>query len=170
MIREKIQCPSSDRTSHTLLTALKGNDSGESWLRFINYYEPMLLAWAKKRGLDDARAREAISDVYLKLIEHLPKFVYDPDQRFRNWLRTILEHSIVDMVRRHGKIVILSNEKMEAHLAASRSVDGDLPQEFVQSVERRIRLANRIVRAVRERVSCQTWQAFIEPRLKKSLV
>lgn len=128
----------------------------------------MLLAWAKKRGLDDTRAREALSDVYVKLVEHLPKFVYDPDQRFRNWLRTILERAIIDMGRRQAKIIVLPNEQMEAHLSSASSPDVDLPQAFVDGVERRIALANRIVRAVRARVCSQTWRAFYRTEIEEA--
>ena len=167
MIQKNFQSPASERTSPTLLIALKGRDAGESWLRFINQYEPMLLAWAKKRGLDDTRAREALSDVYVKLVEHLPKFVYDPDQRFRNWLRTILERAIIDMGRRQSKFIVLPNEKIEAHQSFACSPDCELPQAFVDGVERRIALANRIVRAARARVSSQTWRAFYRTEIEE---
>lgn len=146
--------------------ALKGRDAGESWFRFINQYEPMLLAWARKRGLDDTLAQEAVSDVYLKLIEQLPKFVYDPDRRFRSWLRTILEHAIVDMHRRQARMVVVPNEKMETHWALHSSEHSDPPEEFFEGIERRIKLANQIVRAVQGRVNKKTWQAFFRTEVQ----
>lgn len=152
--------PAEPRTSQTLLLGLKQPGSSEHWRRFVEQYEPMMRRWAQRKGLADEVARDVISEVYVKLVEHLPKFVYDPDQRFRGWLRRTLDHAIIDQYRRGQATRTLTNQELDLHLASHGVSALDEHDEILDDLTKRLQTANRLVQLVRKRVNPKTWRAF----------
>jgi RNA polymerase sigma-70 factor (ECF subfamily) len=76
-------------TPVSLLQKLRRPEDGQAWGEFVELYTPLLLAWARKLGLQDADATDLVQDVFVLLLRKMPGFVYDPSRSFRGWLRTI---------------------------------------------------------------------------------
>lgn len=61
-----------------------------AWDRFVSLYTPFLLACSRRAGLNEHDASELVQDVFLHLLDQLPKFEYDEGRRnFRGWLKTV---------------------------------------------------------------------------------
>ena len=75
-------------TSASLLERLQGPDP-TAWRRFVDLYTPMLFAFARRLGCDEADAADLVQEVFLILMEKLPHFRYDAGKSFRAWLWTV---------------------------------------------------------------------------------
>src|SRR5437764_15107799 len=76
-------------TSLTLLDWLRAPDAAEAWSRFVRLYTPLLFDWARRLGLSADEAGDLVQDVFVVLVQELPRFSYRPDGSFRAWLKTI---------------------------------------------------------------------------------
>src|ERR1700722_3362463 len=77
-------------TSASLLQQIRVESRADSWERFVRLYTPLLLYWARRRGLQDTDAADLVQDVLIVLVRKLPEFQYQPGRSFRGWLRTVL--------------------------------------------------------------------------------
>ncbi len=82
-------------TRITLLTRLRGASDAEAWRTFVDLYLPLVYRYCRKRGLQDADARDVTQQVLASVHRAIEKFQYDPERgRFRSWLGTIAQHEI----------------------------------------------------------------------------
>ncbi len=81
--------PLTDRTPASLLERLRGSADPATWDRLVDLYAPLVHAWGRRAGLQDADAADLVQDTFLLLHDKLPEFRYDPRRSFRNWLRTL---------------------------------------------------------------------------------
>lgn len=118
----------------------------------------MLLRWGRQMGLSESAAFEALSDVYCKLIEHLPTFIYDPKRSFRGWLHRVLQNAVMDQRRKQiRRPLSFSSDLLQAAAALScEEVETEFSEAFSQLVEQ----AQAWVLIVQSRVSEKTWKAF----------
>lgn len=107
-------------TSPTLLQKLREPDSRVAWDRFVDLYTPLLLAWARRTGLQDHDAADLVQEVFLVLLRKLPEFQYDPARRnFRGWLRTVCLNKWRDRQRLLAANMPQAGEAAVAELEAS---------------------------------------------------
>jgi RNA polymerase sigma-70 factor (ECF subfamily) len=142
------------------LIGLLGNSvpPAAAWDRFVEIYGPVILDWCRQCNLQDADANDVTQEALLRLAQALPSFEYNPERRFRGWLRTVVHHCVCDWcaARRGG---------------ASGSGDTSV-LELLESVPAREQLVDRLERQfdqellqlamqrVRDRVEPQTWLVF----------
>jgi RNA polymerase sigma factor (sigma-70 family) len=162
--------PNSDelRTSATLLRQLNDTDPDSkeaAWRRFMERYQEMISLWCRRRGLQHDDAEMVTSMVLAKLAAEMGQFEYDPARRFRSWLKTVVRNTVIDFLRsqqrrpwergRGG-----SPDKDGPDLEAPAACD-DLVQELNEELEKEMRLAERVVAAVRARVKeSYRWEAY----------
>ena len=83
-----------DTTSASLLAKIQNpateSDRQIAWQRFVEFYTPMLLLWARRLGTQEADTADLVQNVFAVVVKEMPKFRYDPNKKFRAWLRTIL--------------------------------------------------------------------------------
>ncbi|HLW68518.1 MAG TPA: sigma-70 family RNA polymerase sigma factor [Gemmataceae bacterium] len=89
-----------DSTPVSLVLRLHRLDDTEAWRRFAELIVPLLDAWARRLGLQEAEAADLVQDVFAILLEQLPSFRYDPKRSFRGWLWTILSRTAGKRSRR----------------------------------------------------------------------
>jgi RNA polymerase sigma-70 factor (ECF subfamily) len=89
-----------DTTSPSLLVRLQRPGETNAWTRFVQLYTPLLLVWLRSWGLQEQDAADLAQEVFLVLLKKLPEFRYDPQQRFRQWLKTIALNKFRDFRRR----------------------------------------------------------------------
>jgi RNA polymerase sigma-70 factor (ECF subfamily) len=152
-------------TSCSLLRQLAAPDGREdAWRRFFQRYQPMLLAWCRNRGLQPDDAEEVAGRVLDRLARKLPEFQYDPDRRFRAYLRVVVENAVRDYREELGQPGHRGSGHPDARealaqLAAADSVDlvaGELDSHLTGAMDQARQLAERVRAAVDEK----TWLAF----------
>ena len=88
-------------TRITLLARLRSADDAQAWRTFVDLYLPLVYRYCRRRGLQDADARDVSQQVLASVHRAIDKFEYDPQRgRFRNWLGTIALHEIGRHARR----------------------------------------------------------------------
>ncbi len=87
---------------------LAGNMSGFN--KLYTRYERQLFFYIKSMVHTRETAEDIFQEVWMKVIEKLPKFSFKG--AFRNWLYTIAHHKTIDYIRKSGKekLVSLSQE------------------------------------------------------------
>lgn len=152
------------KTSPTLLLAVRSLEDPENWQRFLATYEPLMVRWLKSKGVPEFAVGEILSDVYVKLVIQLPKFVYNPSKSFRAWLRTVVENTLLDSEKKayHRYELTADHASLESLLNWSFQTDDSVAvfDEIVESFEQRVALARDIVKRVKKRVAANSWQAF----------
>jgi RNA polymerase sigma-70 factor (ECF subfamily) len=87
-------------TSTTLLVRLQQSPSDEAaWAEFVERYGQRIHGWCLNWGLQEADAQDVSQTVLLKLLKAVQDFRYDPEQKFRAWLKTVTHHAWRDLVR-----------------------------------------------------------------------
>jgi RNA polymerase sigma-70 factor (ECF subfamily) len=144
-----------DTTPVSLLERLRQPDQPDAWGRFVELYTPLLLYWARKRGLQPHDAADLVQDVFTTLVQKLPEFTYDRRKSFRNWLRTVLVNKWRDRQRRHALPVTAGAEAL-AEIAAPDDRDA-----FWEGEHRR-HLLRRALELMQAEFTPATWKACWE--------
>jgi RNA polymerase sigma-70 factor (ECF subfamily) len=144
-------------TRITLLTRLRSPTDAEAWRTFVDLYLPLVYRYCRKRGLQDADARDVTQQVLANVHRAMESFEYDPRKgKFRNWLGTIALREIMryqQKSRRPGKG---GGDGLGDSLAGQESgqVDAAWQEEFNSHI-----FAAALDR-VRTEFDGPTWQAF----------
>ena len=128
-------------TSSTLLEGLKRHDDSRAWQRFSVRYEPMVLAFALKLGLNETDAQDVSQETMLAFVEGYWGGRYDPDKgRLRNWLFGIAHRKVIDTRRRRPKEVVVSDRtdvgRFMGNVESPEEVQAVWEQEWQRSVLR----------------------------------
>jgi RNA polymerase sigma-70 factor (ECF subfamily) len=148
-----------DKTSISLLERLRSPDPAEAWERFVELYTPLLLYWARKRGLQPQDAADLVQDVFTVLVQKLPEFTYDPGKSFRNWLRTVLFNKWRDRWR-SPSLPVRGGEEALAEVAAPDDLDA-----FWEGEHRR-HLLRRAMELMQAEFTPTTWKACWESAIE----
>ena len=90
-------------TQPSLLVRLKDAHDREAWERFVDLYAPLVYAFVRKRGLQDADAADLTQDVMRQVALAAHSLEYDPKRgSFRGWLFTVVQSRLTDHWRREG--------------------------------------------------------------------
>jgi RNA polymerase sigma factor (sigma-70 family) len=148
------------RTSVTLLGRLRARQSDPAaWAEFVARYEPLISAWGRRWGLQDADTHDVTQTVLLRLAERIGAFQYDPTRSFRGYVKTLARYAwldLMDLKRRPGANGSGDTGVLEAldHVTARDDLSERLADEFDRE------LYERAADAVRARVEPHTWEAF----------
>lgn len=147
----------SPSTRITLLTRLRSAGDAEAWRTFVDLYLPLVYRYCRKRGLQDADARDVSQQVLASVHRAIEKFEYDPQRgRFRGWLGTIAAHEIGRYLARDRRPGKGGGDGVGNTLAeqASGEVDSAWQEEFNAHI-----FASALDR-VRPEFDELTWRAF----------
>jgi RNA polymerase sigma-70 factor (ECF subfamily) len=142
-----------DSTSVSLLRRLRKPEHEAAWARFVELYAPLIFHWAKTRGLSPTDAADLVQDVLTVLVEKLPEFEYDPNRRFRGWLRTVTLNKANDFHRRNN---VRANSGLEESIAQV-SVAGEV--DLFEESQYRNYLVHRALELMQAEFRETTWQA-----------
>jgi RNA polymerase sigma-70 factor (ECF subfamily) len=146
-------------TSATLLGMLgSALPSEAAWKRFVELYGPVILDWCRRSSLQDADAHDVTQETLLRLAQYLPDFHYDPNRRFRGWLRTVVHHCLCDWVEEQRRSASGTGDTAVLSLLSSLPAREALVERLEQQFDREL-LEQAMVR-VRQRVEPQTWRVF----------
>jgi RNA polymerase sigma factor (sigma-70 family) len=89
-------------TRRSLLSRLKSWDNQDSWREFFDTYWRLLYDFARKAGLDDGAAQDAVQETILCVAKQMQGFKYDPSiGSFKSWLLQITRRRVADQMRQH---------------------------------------------------------------------
>lgn len=87
-------------TRLSLLLQVKDPRAEEAWTYFVGQYRPFIVKLIQDVfPLDASEAEDVAQEVLLKLLRAMKQFEYDPQQKFRSWLRTITRNAVRDALR-----------------------------------------------------------------------
>lgn len=91
-------------TRESLLSRLRDAGDDEGWQRFFDCYWSLIYGLARRRGLNDSEAREALQETLVALVRTMPTFRYEPERcSFKSWLRHLAQKKIADQFRRRSR-------------------------------------------------------------------
>ena len=99
-----------DTTSVSLLHRLQKTREPRAWEQFVQLYVPLIYHWAKNHGFSHADRNEVVQEVLIVMAKKLPQFEYDPNLRFRGWLRTITVNKANDLHRKKSREVLTQGD------------------------------------------------------------
>ncbi len=119
----------------------------DSWDAFYRVYHPYVLLYVRVfRPLSAPITDEdAVQEIFLKLIEHLPEIEFKTEWHFRSYLKSVCQNYMLDLVRKYEKQTYEQITK-ELELTAP----GDSPEQAAAKSEHREALA-RLVAKLPER-------------------
>jgi RNA polymerase sigma factor (sigma-70 family) len=92
------------RTRETLLARLKDWGDQKSWCDFYDTYWRLIYAVAKKAGLSEQEAEDALQETVISIAKEIGEFNYDPKKgRFKNWLLQQTKWRIADQFRKRQR-------------------------------------------------------------------
>jgi RNA polymerase sigma-70 factor (ECF subfamily) len=140
---------------------------------FFQRYQPLILAWCRRRGLHEDDAEDVGSRVLEKLFRAFREGKYDSRRRFRSWLKTVVDHAVSDWLRaraRHpgDRGVGASDHQEILNNLTAPDASAELVEELDRSLDRERRLVQQAVAQVQREYDpqSQTWRAFEELALK----
>lgn len=93
-------------TRASLLSRLKDWDDEESWRDFLNLYQPLITATARRAGLSESEAEDVVQETVVAVTKKMRDFKYDPARgSFKGRLRVLTQRRIADHQRRAGRRV-----------------------------------------------------------------
>jgi len=153
------------RTRSSLLRRLKDSSDEESWKEFVTLYEPLLLAYARRRGLAEEDASDVTQEVLASLFRSLPGFELTRDRgRFRTWLWRVVQNSIADWGRRQARRH--RAEKGWRERIRPPTGDAEREHEAEWNAAYRKRVLELALQRVRKKTSPVKWTCFERHKLE----
>lgn len=151
-------------TKLSLLAKLADAQSrAEVWPTFVEKYGKAIYAWCLKWGASAEDAEDIVQQTLLTVFLKLELFKHGGRFTFRGWLRQIARHTWLKIIEKTAKSKPVDTEEMERlssiKLLKTVGAREDLINSFDQLACEEIR--DMAFAKVRERVSEQTWQAYI---------
>lgn len=146
-------------TSASLIARIQRQEP-DAWRKLADVYTPLVYGWARRGGLSDADAADAVQEVFRSVYAHATDFDARGEQSsFRAWLWTITRNQVRLFYRRRG-----ATAQAQGGTDATRRISEypdwiDNEEEPVTSSERRA-LLQRTLAVIRGDFDDTTWQAF----------
>ena len=145
-------------TRPTLLQRVAGGTDQKSWSEFVALYEPLLRAFARKKGMRPHDGEDVVQVIFVSLLRKLP--AYDRSRgRFRTWLWQIARNAVVDYWRKEKSLATAEDQKK------AMPVEGP-DEEDEWNREHRRRILEFAMEQVREQTLAKSWACFEEHILR----
>jgi RNA polymerase sigma factor (sigma-70 family) len=138
---------------------IRDSDDRVAWGQFIEIYAPLVHAYARTRGLQDADAADVTQEVLHAVAKHAERFDYDPARgSFRGWLFRITLNKLRDLLsRRKAHAMGSGDTRMQEILSNAPAAGGD---EETWNQHHAWRLFLWAAEKARVDFREKTWQAF----------
>ncbi len=147
----------SSSTNNQLIARLLDPEDQAAWNEFVRIYESAIGQVANKLGLRPADAADATQEVLIHLASAISK--WQPDGKpssFRRWLYRVSRNKML-------KLIDKSRNEAGREAAITRllaATDAASEPESMLTIEIRRQVLLVAVRAIRDRFSKKSWQAF----------
>src|SRR5688572_20424893 len=94
----------SPSTRYSLLLRIKDPQNHAAWVEFIEIYEPLVYRVARRKGLQDADARNLCQEVFQAVAKSVRNWTaHERPSSFRGWLFRVARNVIVDAFRQQRR-------------------------------------------------------------------
>jgi RNA polymerase sigma-70 factor (ECF subfamily) len=151
-----MQSPSLTRAS--LLLRIRDPHDRLAWGEFVGLYAPLVHAYGRHHGLQDADAADLVQEVLRRVARASPQFEYDRSRgTFRGWLLTVTRNELFKMGRSRKETRGSGDTAVQGLLAQEperAQADDDWDREYHWNLF--LWAAERVKSEFRD----ATWQAF----------
>lgn len=151
-------------TRTSLLLQVQSAENAEAWETFVATYQPVIYRMARRRGMQDADARDVVQDVLMRVSDAIPRYEQKPGIRFRNWLGRVAKNTILTTLTRAPQDVGKGGSVAEDIFAALPE-GADIPTDELD-VELMRETYHRAAALVRTEVNAETWEAFAKTAIR----
>lgn len=150
----------SPETQPSLLVRLRIAGDELAWSQFVDLYGPLIYAYLRRQGLQDADVADLTQDVLRQVSAAVKTFEYDPRQgTFRGWLFTVVRNRLRTYWQREvGRGQGEGGSAAFAKIHAVADHAPDAAAEWDAAFERQ--LFHYAAETIRADFSETTWQAF----------
>jgi RNA polymerase sigma-70 factor (ECF subfamily) len=147
-------------TRHSLIVKLRDPTAAEAWREFVALYEPLVYGLARRKGLQDADARDLCQEVFKAVAGAVDQWDPDPARgSFRGWLSRIARNLLLNFLTRkqhepRGSGSTSVHELLDAQPAADPSATTLFEAEYKRRVFRWA------AAEIKSEFTPTTWQAF----------
>src|SRR5262245_54467725 len=146
-------------TRHSLLVRLRDTSDERAWTEFVTIYEPAIYGFARKKGLQDADARDLSQEVLRSVAGAIDRWEPDPCKGpFRAWLFRIARNSLIDLAAKHRLHPRGSGDSDVQRLLEQQP--GDDVDSRLFDMEYKRQLFHWAAEAIRGEFTASTWTAF----------
>ncbi len=147
-------------TSATLLARLRDRADADAWKRLVDLYAPLLSAWLRRHGLQEADVDDLVQEVLLTVAREAPRFEYSGRTgAFRHWLRNILANRLREFWRgRRLRPVATGDSDFVDLLDQLQDPDSGISHLWDQEHDQHI--IQRLLAMIEPQFAPSTWQAF----------
>jgi RNA polymerase sigma-70 factor (ECF subfamily) len=147
-------------TRNTLIAKIRDPANAHAWGEFIAIYEPLVYRLARRKGLQDADARDLSQEVFHSVARAIDRWSPDTARGpFRAWLFTIARNLCINFLSRRGAAAIGPGDTANLdRLAAIPATDPAASATFDE--EYRQRAFRWAAAQVKEEFAPNTWLAF----------
>jgi len=147
-------------TRYSLLVRIQDPHDHAAWLEFLTIYEPLVYGLARRKGLQDADARDLCQDVFRAVAKAVRDWKPDPDRgSFRGWLFRIARNLLINFLRHERRQTRATGDWDIQQLLDAQPTNGDEHARTIEFEYRR-RLFHVAARGIEAEFSAATWQAF----------
>jgi RNA polymerase sigma-70 factor (ECF subfamily) len=145
-------------TRPSLLVRIRDLQDHQAWSEFVDLYGPVVYAFARRRGLQEADAGDVTQEVLRAVAAAAGGLEYDPAKgSFRGWLYTVARNKLHDFLARRGRQCSGSGDTAVQALLEEQPAP---QEEALWDEEYRQQLFAWAAERVRGRFEDSTWQAF----------
>jgi RNA polymerase sigma factor (sigma-70 family) len=158
-------------TRRSLIVKLRDPADSVAWQEFVTLYEPLVYRLARRKGLQDADAKDVCQDVFRAVSQAVER--WEPGRgSFRGWLSRITRNLLINFLTRkthhvRGSGATSVQELLEAQPAADPSATALFETEY------RRRVFQCSADEIQSEFTPATWQAFwrtaVEDRTPKDV-
>src|SRR5262245_33986050 len=146
-------------TRPSLVVRIRDAKDAESWSQFVEIYAPLVYAFARNHGLQDADAADLTQDTLCSVGTAVRQLDYDPRRgSFRGWLFTVARNKLRNFVTRKDPCAQGTGNSDVQEILESQPAPTDERASWEQEYERQV--FHWAAEQVRREVEERTWQAF----------
>lgn len=148
-----------NQTNTGLLEGLLDPDNNAVWSEFCQRYRPVLVAFAQRLGVSEADAQDAAQETLFAFARAYREGKYDPGRgRLRSWLFGIAHRKVLDIQRRAGREIVITEEDDKTRIMDRVPDDHALSELW--DVEWRRAIIRTCLEEIRHHVEPTTMSAF----------
>ena len=154
----RLSAPASTR--YSLLLRIQDPHNDAAWGEFVSLYEPLVYGLARRKGLQDADARDLCQDVFRAVAKAAGRWKPNPAQgSFRTWLFRIARNLMLNLLRQQRRYPRPSGDSDFHRLLEAQPAPADEHSRMLQRDYRR-RLFRFAADSIRGQFTAATWDAF----------